>query len=443
MTNTILTMISTLLTSIIGDVLDQSYVKGVSAPKKRKRQSVCDAIKKKTINKKRRCKKPGCTKQSQGKVGVCIAHGFKVKRRYPRKPCTTPGCSSRSVKAGLCQAHGAPIKKRTRVTKRPACAHPGCNSQSRHGYEVCGKHGAVRKRCQFPGCAKHIVNKNVCLDHGAKRRKCKVKGCEKWVQRFNLCRGHGAPPKCCIVPGCLKEQVQGQRCIPHGAVTAPPRKCSIQGCTNIAHKNALCKGHRAFPCSNDGCLGNIYYRDPDRKYCYNCFCVKYDYIPVNVKLREKYFHKLMIDEFPLLKFSYNKSQPNNCKQTRYPDWSRDYGSFLLIVECDEYQHRKSTSYACESKRTVQIYQNAAHRPTVFVRFNPDGYRRRNGLTVSGCFKEVFNKELGKKDLMVDENEVQRRWKEIKKQIQHYTENLENPPTKAITVHKLFYDGHQK
>ena len=367
MNNVILTVISTLLTSIIDDVLVQSQAKGASAPKKR--------------------------------------------------------------------------KKRKRVSKpRPKCTYPGCKSQSRHRYEVCGKHGAVRKRCQFPGCNKHIVNKNACLDHGAVRRKCKKEGCTKWAQRFNLCREHGSPPRRCIVPGCSKEQVQGQRCVPHGAVIGPPPKCTIQGCTNIANKNGLCKGCGAYPCSNDGCLGNVYYRDPDKKYCYSCFCVKYDYIPVNVKLREKYFHKLMIDEFPELKFSYNKSQPNNCKQTRYPDWSRDYGSFLLIVECDEHQHRRS--YTCESKRTVQIYQNAAHRPTVFVRFNPDGYRKGNGVSVGGCFKEVFNKELRKKDLLVNEKEVKRRWKQIKKQIQHYTENLENPPSRAITIHKLFYDGHQ-
>lgn len=236
-----------------------------------------------------------------------------------------------------------------------------------------------------------------------------------------------------------QESVLGKKRVEHGAIVQPTKQCQTSSCTNVARKNGLCKGCGAYPCTTEGCLGNVYYRDPEKKFCYHCFCTKHNFIPSNIKLREKYFHKLITNDFNELKFNYNKSQPNDCKQTRYPDWSKDFGSFLLIVECDEKQHR-GESYLCEDKRTVQIYQNAAHRPIVFIRFNPDNYVDDTGESRQGCFRWGVDQKTQVKDMKVDMNEVCRRWALIKKQIKFYTQNLENPPTKAITIHKLFYDG---
>lgn len=385
---TTLLLVSSLLTSIIDEVVHQSQQK-VSVGKKRKRTQ------------SRYCKTQDCEKWPRS-GGLCRDHGGK---RLQSKVCPVNGCEKYKISGGFCGEHGG--------KRRPSsyCKSHGCGKYAETG-GMCMKHGGSQRPCNEYGCPNRSVINGVCVRHGAKTQRCYIDGCQ------NKSRINGA-------------------CVRHGAVD--PR-CKFKDCSNKSVRNGVCWSHGAFPCITQGCVGNVYRNDPNRELCYNCFCVKYDYMPVNVKLREKFFHKLICKDFDNLQFSYNKSQPNDCQQTRYPDWSRDFGSFLLIVECDEQQHRGS-SYSCENKRTVQIYQNAAHRPVVLIRFNPDCYTRNDGSKVKGCFKTVINKARTCKELKVDQKEVKRRWVEIKKQIKFYSDNLQNLPTKAITEHKLFYDGY--
>lgn len=53
-----------------------------------------------------------------------------------------------------------------------------------------------------------------------------------------------------------------------------------------------------------------------------------------------------------------------------PDMFYDRGDMALVVECDENQHR---GYSDELERMKRIYE-AAEKPVVFIRFNPDSYQ---------------------------------------------------------------------
>ena len=508
---TVLTVISSLIVSMINDVVDQSCGSGPERHvrvRSKNESNEADAVQQ---IKRRRCKIKDCGKRARGIEHLCQAHGAKVKRcnndsctnqsvqngvcvrhgaKVKRRICTSPGCNNVVISKGVCIKHGAKYKRRpkckydtcskraikggvcishgAKVKQRPKCERDGCSLLAvKHGVcrrheaggqsqQVCKREGcetqAIRRRlcerhldtqkCYIDGCSKFSHGQGLCLSHGAKVKRCKVNGCQKHIISEGVCIEHGAKRKhtSCSVVHCNKQAQKGGVCIKHGAVVER-KLCIVDGCTNNEVKNNLCQQHGAHPCTNDGCPGSIYWKDPEKKYCYSCFCVKHDYIPVRVKSREIHFHKLIKAGFPSLKFSYNKAQPNNCKQTRYPDWSKDFKSFFLVVECDEHQHR-GKAYSCEEKRTCQIFDNSGQRPTVFVRFNPDAYRRSDGAKVRGCFEEFFNKELSKMEVIINTKEVQRRWKQIKECIKVYTDNLENPPTRAITVHKLFYDGHQ-
>lgn len=408
-------MITSLLTTIINDSVDQSHRKGLVGKKR--------AGGKEHTRTKYLCIHLGCRKERQRDF-LCVSHG--ASRYY----CKETGCKKTRLTGGFCRKHGSKAKKcKVRNCNRNSklqgfcrphsgiplekCEIEGCQSNSRGKLRRCKKHGAKSPKCSIPGCVRVAMSKGVCHPHGAPKRRCSDEGCIRYAVKDGVCEHHGAPSKQCKYPGCKKRR----------------------------QEKGLCVGHGARPCTTEGCPGNIYQKDPEKKLCYSCFCIKYNVLPVNVKLREKYFNNLMNEDFEVLEFNYNKSQPNNCKQTRYPDWSKDFGSFLLVVECDEKQHR-GKSYQCETKRTVQIYQNTAYRPTVFIRFNPDGYIDSKKKRRGGCFRSYWNKAKDRFVLSVYQHEANRRWKAIKKQIEFYTKNLENPPTKAITVHKLFYDGYE-
>ncbi len=57
-----------------------------------------------------------------------------------------------------------------------------------------------------------------------------------------------------------------------------------------------------------------------------------------------------------------------------PDFLFDAGGHAVVLEVDENQH---VAYECERKRMVELASTIG-LPTVFVRFNPDGYKPAPG-----------------------------------------------------------------
>jgi len=70
--------------------------------------------------------------------------------------------------------------------------------------------------------------------------------------------------------------------------------------------------------------------------------------------------------------SHDKTVATECSKRR-PDFVFDNGSFVLVVEVDEYQHRIYPC-DCEYVRYVEIFQMFGGTPVVFLRYNPDGYK---------------------------------------------------------------------
>lgn len=68
-----------------------------------------------------------------------------------------------------------------------------------------------------------------------------------------------------------------------------------------------------------------------------------------------------------------------------PDLWWDLETHGLIVEVDEYQHKRYNKEA-ERIRTTQI-QLDANKPVVFLRFNPDGYIDNNNVWQKTCFSD--------------------------------------------------------
>jgi hypothetical protein len=87
-----------------------------------------------------------------------------------------------------------------------------------------------------------------------------------------------------------------------------------------------------------------------------------------------------------------------------------------MIECDEGDHR---SYACENKRTMQLFLDFGSRPLVLVRFNPDACFRFTDSNRIGPIPEYW--DLQSQDILY-----------------HVRRHLSQLPSKEITIEKLFY-----
>lgn len=71
------------------------------------------------------------------------------------------------------------------------------------------------------------------------------------------------------------------------------------------------------------------------------------------------------------KFIHDKIPDGGCNSYR-PDFILDFGLNVVIVECDENQH-KSYACECEQKRMINLFQDFGGSHLTFIRYNPDNY----------------------------------------------------------------------
>ena len=112
---------------------------------------------------------------------------------------------------------------------------------------------------------------------------------------------------------------------------------------------------------------------------------------------------------------------------RRPDVRIECFTHSIIIECDENKHQ---GYSCENKRIMEIFQDLGNRPIVFLRFNPDSYKDKDGNIIQGCFKKTTraNNSLQK-------GEWNSRINTLKERIDYH---LKICPDKEVSVEHLFY-----
>jgi len=176
--------------------------------------------------------------------------------------------------------------------------------------------------------------------------------------------------------------VKNKTCIHEGCKTIPTYNieggkrlyCVIhkkEGMVNI--KNNRCKTHL---CSTsvtekyDGyCLFCYMHLFPDKSVSRNYKTKEYavvEYVKAN------YPHPWITD----------KIIDGGCSRRR-PDLMLDLIDQVIIIEIDENQHIEYDC-SCENKRIMELSQDLAHRPIVFIRFNPDEYQK-NGIKITSCW----------------------------------------------------------
>lgn len=167
-------------------------------------------------------------------------------------------------------------------------------------------------------------------------------------------------------------------------------------------------------------------------YCLHCFQHLFPDRPVarNYKTKEAAVVEAVREAFPAVSWVADKRVADGCSARR-PDLLLDLGTHVLVVEVDENQH---TAYdcSCENKRLMELSRDIGHRPLVFIRFNPDGYKDAAGATVRTCWK------LGKDGVVRIASAAawSARLTALLDQIRYW---VEHPTEKMVEVVQLFFD----
>jgi len=216
--------------------------------------------------------------------------------------------------------------------------------------------------------------------------------------------------------------------------------CQYNGCKKRAHYGytelLFCSVHKQDnmnDLNHSKCINcNIIRANPKyKKYCFKCYCSKFpnEEIPRRYKLKETELHREIIKFFPEEKIQYNKIISGGCSKRR-PDELIDKLTHCIVIEYDEEQHK---GISCEDKRIMEISRDLNHRPTIFIRFNPDKYITKEGKKKSSCF--YFSSD---NRLKIYKNIFKIRIDKLVETIQYYLDNI---PEKTITIEQLFYDGY--
>jgi hypothetical protein len=174
-----------------------------------------------------------------------------------------------------------------------------------------------------------------------------------------------------------------------------------------------------------------------RGYCMRCFVYLFpdESMTRNYKTKERSVADFIREQFPDITWTFDKRITNG-ESRRRPDAVADPGDQVIVVEVDENQH-VSYDCTCENKRIMEISRDFAHRPIVFIRFNPDGYTcRMHGVPrqVGSCWT------TDARGMCVvaykQQDEWTRRLGALQAQITYW---LQHTTDKIVEVIQLFFD----
>jgi hypothetical protein len=181
-------------------------------------------------------------------------------------------------------------------------------------------------------------------------------------------------------------------------------------------------------CLEDNC--DTIVKHKYKGYCLRCFIYKFPDVKIsrNYKVKELFMTDFIKEQFKDQVITFDK-QTGGCSKRR-PDVCIDKLTHVVILECDENQHRDTS---CENKRMMELFQDFNNRPVVFIRFYPDSYINEDGKKVLSSFK--MHKAL---DVPVirEPKEWVGRLNVLKETICKWLNVI---PSKEVTYEYLFYD----
>lgn len=344
--------------------------------------------------------------------------------------------------------------------KDKKCAQPKCSKQphfnlpSEKSGLYCGEHKQERmvnvrgRKCLEDNCNKHPLfnssnkkNGLYCAEHkkenmvDVKSKKCLEENCTK-RPGFNLhtetkglyCIDHKKPNMIHVLnKRCLEESCVIRPSYNFEGITTPIycNKHKKTEMVNVKDRNHKCKNNcGSIPNKTNKCKG----------YCVRCFIHLFpnEKVSTNYKVKEEHVCEFIKEHFKNENCIFDKEIDGGCSKRR-PDVYIDKHTHVIVIECDENQHKNKKYTSCDNKRTMEIFQDFGNRPIVFVRFNPDAYINNDGNKILSSFK--YHKKLDVPTIRC-KKEWSIRLDKLKDVINYWIDNL---PKREITNEYLFFD----
>jgi hypothetical protein len=400
----------------------------------------------------KKCKEKNCT----------VSGSFNIKGKLSLY-CIYEGCSTRSCYNFAGEKRGIYCNKHRLVgmidVKSKTCIYDGCSTQSYYNFAgekrgiYCNKHRLVsminvkRKTCIYDGCGTRPSYNFAGEKLGIYCDKHKL------VDMINIVS------KMCIYEGCSTQssynfagEKLGIYCVTHkfdDMIDVLSKTCIYDGCSthpsyNLAgeKRGIYCNKHKlddminvvSKTCKSEWCPTIPRNKKYDG-YCLRCYIYLFPdkSISRNYKTKEYSVIEFVKTKFPHFDFIADKIISGGCSRRR-PDLLLDMLYQIIIIEIDENQH---TDYdcSCQNKRLMELSQDLGHRPIVFIRFNPDDYKK-DGKNITSCWG------CDKNGICVVKKSKQKEWLErlnnLEEQIKYWT-CPENMTDKTIETIHLYYD----
>jgi hypothetical protein len=236
---------------------------------------------------------------------------------------------------------------------------------------------------------------------------------------------------------CGKRKRRCPKCNPNSNELCPCGK-SIYACSKCSDKCPCGKSKRRCKIHGGEDLCKASYCETRGINKYNGYCLPcvLHYHPEieasrNFKTKETEVVTHVTNNFEDYMWIADKQIEGGCSKRR-PDLLLELGSHIIIVEIDENKH-DNYDCSCENKRLMEISRDLAHRPIVFIRFNPDSYIDEKGRKINSCWK--LN---GYGVISIPKNkevEWNNRLNALFQQIDYWINNV---PVKTIETIELFY-----
>jgi hypothetical protein len=338
------------------------------------------------------------------------------------KTCIHDGCKTipffnieGEIRGLYCTTH----KKDGMVdVKNKTCIHDGCKTLPTYNFEgLKAKYCSVHKKDGM----ENVKNK-ACIQEG-----CKTRPIYNYEGELNgvYCLVHkkdgmvNVISKTCIHKGCKTRPVFNNNGETKGLY-----------CTNHKERGMVDVKHKS--CIYDWC--HIIVTDKYQGYCLRCYIYTFPDKPVtrNYKTKERAVVEFVCERFPEHTWITDKKVNDGCSMRR-PDILLDLGYQVLIIEIDENAHQ-DYNCSCENKRIMELSQDVGHRPIIFIRFNPDSYRKGN-IKIPSCWEQNMNGIC----VVKYKEDWEYRLNTLEAQIKYWC-LLSNTTNKIIEAIQLFYDS---
>lgn len=388
--------------------------------------------------KTKRCEYDGCDLQPyfniKGKQGrFCSSHKLDSMIDVYHKRCEYVNCDSLNptfdIKGGKGRFYSSHKLANMIDVKHKTCEYNDCIKRANFDFKgnkgcFCSSHKTdgmidiVTKYCEYNNC--NVIKPvfdikggkgRFCVSHKTSEminvisKRCEYDGCNLLNPVFDVKGGKGrfcsshktiemidVKTKRCEYNGCNKSVYYGKpgmyksHCAQHkqpGMIRNPTKRCSK--CKNKAiwgnNNNPIhCELHKTEndinlveqPCSSCNLL-NILDKTNRCEYCNPNVCE-------STRLTKQNALMNYLDNINLYGSSTDTIIDGGICGKERPDRIYDFGDKIVILECDENQHR-SRPCECEQTRMINIGQSFGGIPVYFIRWNPDNYKPVNNKKI--------------------------------------------------------------